>query len=165
MKYVFAIICCMGLLGFTAHCASKYGIKKVWLFSQQQFAGIVRVDENGNPTSKGHWQTHFLYLEVNKNNTITWDSVLYQNKTYPITTTQVADNKVEVGTVAEKKSLDTIIITPKNNHTLLLLKIESTNIVFDENKQQLILYGQKEGEKISYEINEKSIFLTPEQRY
>ena len=148
------------MVSFSPTCVVKYGVKKTWLFSKQEFAGTVARDENGKQITKSSWHTHFLYLEVDKQNMTTWDSALYNNNIYQLSAFQIKEPKVEVGKINDESKL--IVIKPKSNRALVLIHFQNMDIPMENTKQKITLFGTQKNEKIQLEISKENINLLSE---
>ena len=162
MKYLIIPLVSIFLVSFKPIYTAKQGVKKTWLFSKQEFAGIVARDENGKQITKSNWHTHFLYLEVDKQNIATWDSAFYNNNTYQLSSSQVKQTKVEVGKVNDESKL--IVIKPKSNCALILIHFQNMDIPMENIEQKIILFGTRKSKKIQLEISKVNINLLPEFR-
>ncbi|MCX6208940.1 MAG: hypothetical protein NTZ59_05420 [Bacteroidetes bacterium] len=158
IKYLFLIVVSILMLSFTPRCNSV-GIKRVWLFSKQQFAGIVRLDEDGKK-SKGHWHNHAIILELKEGNVITWDSIVYQNKTYEISSSIIKQPTFNAGKISDDRS---VVVAAKKNRYLVQVQIQNLDVPFENNVEyEFTLYGTKNNEKVNYNFTSKNVNLMPD---
>lgn len=157
MRLLILLTAFVVLNSFYPNC-NKSGIKKVWLFSQTQTGGIVRLDADGNKVDNRLYH-HFLIIEVKKNKQITCDSILYQGKSYAVKSSLITENKITVGNILDDKPVD---ISAAKNRELIKLDIQSMNFNFNNNESyELTLSGKVAEENFTYTFNKINTNLLP----
>lgn len=157
MRLLILLISLVCLTSFYPNCNNS-GIKKVWLFSQTQTGGTIRLDADGNKVDNRTYN-HFLIIEVKKNKQITCDSILYQGKFYAVKSVLIADNKVTVGNIIDDKPFT---ISAAKNRALIRLDIQDMNFSLSNNESyELTLSGKAAGENFNYTFNKINLNLLP----
>jgi hypothetical protein len=140
----------------------KFGIQHCWFFSKQEFAGIIQVDENGKPKTKGSWMSYFIYIETQGNKIPTWEQFVYDGKKYEINILPVNDSVVNVGKVQDSEN--DIIINPAKGNKLWKLQIPNLQIKTATKNFLLVLTGKLQKQKVQLSIQQKINQLEPDLR-
>lgn len=158
MKYLSIVLFCLITLSFTSK--SNYGIRKIWLFSQQQNAGIMQVDDKGNEVGKRSWQNHFFVLEVDSFKPVLWDSVVIDNKSYALSNQIIKGKKLNIGRLSGDENF--LAFYPNKNRKLVKVVIQNCETELLHNTSyQFILIGQRNGKRITYSFSKKNKVLQP----
>ncbi len=141
--------------------SSILNVSEALIFTKQEFAGNIQVDENGNPLQKGYWLQHFLVVEIMGDALPKWESLEINGKQTVIKETEISDS-VLLG--KEKNSSNKIILFPKKGGKLMLLKFEDHFSEVVLQNSQFFLIGKLKDKTIKFLIEKEPIWLENELR-
>jgi hypothetical protein len=158
MRYVSYIV----LLSFFS-CTSlyaQYGIVKKYVFTQNNFAGNIAIDDQGNPLTPGVTSTVFIYLQTKSAELPLFDTAEFNGKIYIIDQIKLKERKYCVG----KSELDEkpIYINFRMSNNLYKLTLTPNIIPALQALTQPIeikLFGKYKKQKIKYLVLQKPVPL------
>lgn len=142
---------------FSSCAQSRPVIKNSYAYLLVTHAGMIAVDDNGNPRSNGVDSSHIIYIEAPATVIPVWDVAWLNNKAYSITSSQVSQKTVQVG-FSQMDEL--IIIKPAAGNKLWRIslgeKIKNVRTIPSANKQKfpdaIILEGKISNKKFTHII-------------
>ena len=141
---------------------SKQTIKNSYAYLLVTHAGMIAVDDNGNPRSNGVDSSHIIYIETPATSTPLWDVAWLNNKAYSINALPLNQKTVQVGF---SQSDEPIIIKPAAGNKLWLIELRETiknkKIADSANKQKspgsITLEGKIKNKKFTHIIEGETV--------
>ena len=90
-------------------------VKKSYAYLLVTHAGMIAVDDNGNPRSNGVHTSHFIYIETEATATPQWEAALLNKNVYSVTAAPLSQKTLQVGF---SKADEPIIIKPATGNKL-----------------------------------------------
>ncbi len=151
---------------FVSFCSSSQKTQvtpnKIEVYSKQEFAGTIAVDENGNPLSKGTWFTHLIYIELANEINITWDSLVINGKSHQIGFEKLKNSTILIG--RDKKTNEKINLNSNKNYQYWLITLPEFQSDSLLNPFKATLFGKIDTKNITISIHQNVIELASELR-
>lgn len=146
---------------FSSCAQSKQAIKNSYAYLLVTHAGMIAVDDNGNPRSSGVDSSHIIYIEAPATFAPVWEVAWLNNKAYSITASPVSQKNVQVGFSQMDQP---IIIKPAAGNKLWRIslgeRIKNIRTTASVNKQEspnaIILEGKISNKKFTHIIRDET---------
>jgi hypothetical protein len=160
MRLIFYIL--VSMVTFSSCAQAKQVIKNSYSYLLVTHAGMIAVDDNGNPRSSGVDSSHIIYIETPATVTPVWDDAWINNKSYSITASPVSQKTVQVGFLQNDEP---VIIKPSAGNKLWRInvgeKIKNKKVPDTAAKQRspnsIIVEGRIGNKKFTHLISNETL--------